>query len=201
MIGSDGFEVSAAVSMSFIGESYRSMVHLECEGEPRHLALGDLVLFAAITIRQIVNTNVKAGGKKIANEIRSVQTPVAFEEFLSLRGTIAETSELSNRRFEALLRASTTTYDFQFKARGFGFMSRKAPEYAPASVMELLAFLAQRHRDDDEFLRSLRFAAMRCADLVTSTRYGQANLSVLTQHRFPMPIALEAMGYDTSSFS
>lgn len=195
----DGIDVSTRLIIHYAGASGRPSIGIDSDGSPQDLALGEVMLFVATTLRQMVNTNLDIGGRQIADRLKRVQSPAGFQEFIASRGEIEDLSEAGGRRFEASLRASGSSYDFRFHAKGFGFMSRKASAYAPTSVMDLLAFLGQKRRDNDEFMRAMRFAARKCVDLSFVPRYGRPALSVMNQHQYPLPIALEAMGYATST--
>lgn len=79
-------------------------------------------------------------------------------------------------------------YSFRLYPKGFGFLGKGIPTYAPDSVMHFLAFLIVLYENEDGFLKSLQQLIRSC-----SAAFKNDTISMLNQEELAWAFATKAI--------
>jgi len=164
-------------------------VFLENTTSGREEKFGEILLFCCVALRNIVNFGNHHPIASSLAVLLSQQIKGNLKELMNHKGPsepkiIDYPGSQGRKRFVASLKCADDNFNFQYNAKGFGFLARGIGYYAPNSVLVLMKYLAKRRQDDKEYIEALENAAEQCGAI-----YLSGQLSIPNQSKIALMIA------------
>jgi len=170
-------------------------VFLENTASDREEKFGEILLFCSFTLRTLVNF----GNHSVASSLAQLLSQVKgnLKDLMNHKGAdepkiIEYPGSQGRKRFVVSLRCSDENFNFQYNAKGFGFLASGMGYYAPNAVTILMKYLAKRRQDDKEYIEALENAAEQCGGI-----YFSGQLSIPNQSQIALMIAGGSYEYDS----
>ena len=182
-------DIRGALAIHFYEEDRASITATVNESEDTKL--GEILLFCLFALRQIFNFDSSSqAALSIADAVGNFGSDLGgFLGRAFIEGpTLVENQGPGAKRFLAEMACRDDSFNFQMKAKGFGFLARRVDVYAWNSVVGLLRYLAQRRRDDGVYLAALGIAAVG-----VRAAFRQGEVTGWTQGQVAMSLASLAM--------
>lgn len=162
-------------------------IFLECTAVDSEEKFGELLLFSCFVLRTFINLGDNSVSDALMHQLISTegnlnnmirQNNPNEPEIISYPGS------KGRKRFTANLRIFDNESNFQYNAKGFGFLAKGVGYYAPNAVLVLMKYLAKRRLSDANYIEALEKSAKQCGLF-----YNSNQLSITNQGQIAFMIA------------